>query len=57
MSLTVKKLPRVEKKVQSKKKKKKKGEKWNKKMGGRSCFITNGAVGHGLLSGPSSEAH
>ena len=24
------------------------GEKWNKKMGGRSCFITSGAFRHGL---------
>ena len=23
--------------------------KWNRKMGGRSCFITSGAFGHGLL--------
>ena len=50
--LKVKKLPGVEKKVKDFKKKKEnlnKGEKWNKKMGGRSCFITLGAFGHGLL--------
>ena len=30
-------------------KKKNQGSKWNKKMGGRSCFVTIGAFGHGLL--------
>ena len=25
------------------------GEKWKKKMGGTSCFITNGDFGHGLV--------
>ena len=30
------------------KKKSNKGEKWNKIMGGRSCFVTRGAFGHGL---------
>ena len=25
------------------------GQKWNKKMGGSSCFITSGAFGHGLV--------
>ena len=25
------------------------GDKWNKKIGGRSLFITSGAFGHGLL--------
>ena len=46
----VKKLPGVEKR--SKKVLKKKfnsGQKWNKKMGGRSCFITSGAFGDTLL--------
>ena len=46
----VKKLPRVEKKFKKNFKQKKLwGGKWNKKMGGRSCFITSGAFGHGLL--------
>ena len=47
----VKKLPRVEKKVEqtSKKKKRNQAAKWNKKMGGRSCFIRSGAFGQGLL--------
>ena len=26
-------------------------EKCNNKMGGRSCFITSGAFGHGLMHG------
>ena len=47
------KVTRSGKKVEKKKKKEKKekkhqGEKWNKKIGGRSCFITRGAFGHGL---------
>ena len=29
--------------------KKKLGQKWNKKMGGRSCFVTSGAFGDTLL--------
>ena len=29
--------------------KKNQGAKWNKKMGGRSCFIISGDFGHGLL--------
>ena len=49
-SLTVKKLPGAEKKVKKnfKKKNLKDWTKWNRKMGGRSCFITSGAFGHGL---------
>ena len=31
-----------------KKKNQKYWTKWNRKMGGRSCFITSGAFGHGL---------
>ena len=42
-SLTVKKLPGAEKNLKD-------WTKWNRKMGGRSCFITSGAFGHGLVS-------
>ena len=47
----VKKLPGPEKKVEQNLKKKnlKDWTKWNKKMGGRSCFITSGALGDTLL--------
>ena len=46
------KVTRSEKNVKhfSKKKKLNQGEKWNKKMGGRSFFVTSGAFTHGLLS-------
>ena len=43
---------RSRKKFKLKKKKKKNLKdctKWNRKMGGRSCFITSGAFGHGLV--------
>ena len=33
------------------------GEKWNKKMGGRSCFITSGAFGHGLMQSRAQTFH
>ena len=33
------------------------GENWNKKMGGRSCFITSGAFGHGLQCGIGATIH
>ena len=47
----VKKLPGVEKKVEKNFKKKIIWDKkWNKKMGGRICFITSGAFGDTLLS-------
>ena len=47
------KLPGVEKKVKQifLKKKNYQGEKWNKKIDGKSCFITSGAFGYGLLYG------
>ena len=47
------KLPGVENKV--KKNTTKKGEKWNKKMGGRSFFITSGAFGHGQVYNQQSS--
>ena len=47
----VKKLTGAEKKVKKKfKKNLKDSTKWNRKMGGRSCFLTSGAFGHGLPS-------
>ena len=50
-SLTVKKLPAVETKVEKLKKKKnlKDWTEWNKKMGGRSYYIPSGAFGDTLL--------
>ena len=48
---TIRGVPYGQKVTRSRKKERKKnqGDKWNKKMGGRSCFITSGAFGHGLL--------
>ena len=50
-SLTVKELTGAEKKVKKnfQKKNLKYWTKWNRKMSGRSCFITSGAFGHGLV--------
>ena len=47
----VEKLTGAEKKVNKKTSKNKIKDltKWNRKMGGKSCFITSGAFGHGLL--------
>ena len=49
----------AEKKVKKKFQKKnlKDWTKWNRKMGGRSCFITSGAFGHGLMKSHTEKFH